>query len=225
MNRFSFIVAVVFGLVSLARIVADIPNDQPKTIPLKEIWAFKMPGTKDVRQLEPKVDGKKLSERELEQYFRESLVHQILHVLSRRPHEQKDELAGPAFAVVGTGKEALKNAAAVFTAKDSKWPGDWLPANTDLSLVFYSYSTGYYVRVVSVEQSERTVTIEYQRVQHRAMIMSTCLALIPVGKLPAGTVNVKIVELPPVDEQDRRVTMASDPHKRVCNDFTFGVRE
>jgi hypothetical protein len=46
-----------------------------------------------------------------------------------------------------------------------------------------------------------------------------------VGKLPAGTVNVKIVELPPVDEQDRRVTVTGDPHKHVCNDFAFGVRK
>jgi hypothetical protein len=225
MNRFSFIVAVVFGLVSLARVVAATPNDQPKTIPLKEMWAFKMPGTKDVRELEPRVDGKKLSEQELEQYFRTSSVHQILHVLSNRPREQKDELAGPAFAVVGTGNEALKNAAAAFATKDSKWPDEWLPTDTDISLVFYSYSTGYFVRIVSVEKSERAITINYQRVQQTAMIMNTCLALIPVGKLPAGTVNVKIVELPPVDEQDRRVTVTGDPHKHVCNDFAFGVRK
>jgi hypothetical protein len=93
-----------------------------------------------------------------------------------------------------------------------------------MSLVFYSYSTGYFVRIASVEQSEHNITVKYQRVQQTTMIMNTCLALIPVGKLPPGTVNVKIVELPSVDERDRRVTMDGNPRKRVCNDFTFGVR-
>jgi hypothetical protein len=206
--------------------MGETPNEPPttKVIPLDRIWAFKMPGTKEIRTLEPKVDGKSLSEQELEQYYRGSSVHQILRVLANRPREQRDELAGPAFAVAGTGKEALKNAAAVFAAKGSNWPDEWLPTDTDISLVFYSYSTGYFVRIASVEQSEHTVTIKYQRVQRRAMIMNTCLALIPVGKLPAGTINVKIVELPPVDEQDRRVTIDGNPRNRVCNDFTFGVR-
>jgi hypothetical protein len=120
-------VAFVFCFV---RATAETPSEPPttKAIPLDQIWAFKMPGTKEIRTLEPKVDGKSLSEQELEQYYRGSSVHQILRVLANRPREQRDELAGSAFAVAGTGKEALKNAAAAFTAKDSKWPDEWLPA-------------------------------------------------------------------------------------------------
>ena len=31
----------------------DEPDDKPITIPLDQIWAYEMPGTKDIRGLEP----------------------------------------------------------------------------------------------------------------------------------------------------------------------------
>lgn len=206
---------------------AEDPKDEPKakTIPLDQIWAYRMPGTKEVLQLEPKQDAKNMTEEEVQQYFRTSSIQQILHALASRPREKRDELAGPAFVVAGTGKEALKNAAAVFATKETKWPEDQLPANTDLSLVFYSYQSSQYLRIVSVDQTPRSVTVTYQPIRHRSMLLSNYFALIPLGKLPEGSVTVRIVGLPLIDEQNHHVTPWVDPHKRVCNGSTFGVRK
>jgi hypothetical protein len=224
MTRFSLIAAFCLVVVPFSRSLAESPKEEAKTIPLDQIWAYEMPGTKDVLQLEPK-PSKNMTENELQDYFRTSSIQKILHVLSHRSSEKREELAGPAFVVVGTGQEALKNASAVLATIESKRPGDSLPTGIDLSLVFYSYESSHNVRIVSVEQSIRTVTVTYQRIRGRSMMLSQYFALVPLGKLPDGQVTVHVVELPPIDEQNHAVTIVDSSTKRVCNGYTFCVRK
>ena len=219
MKRLSIPFAFAF-IVSCAAALAEAQVEQPnaKAISLDQIWAFKMPGTRDVRELEPKPDTKSMTTMDqVEDYFRGSSVHQILRVLSNRPTKKSYYPAGPVFAVAGTGKEALKNAQAVFATLESKYPDPRLAADTEVSLVFYSYSTGRYVQLVSVEQAARTITINYRLVQHMSCDMSTHFALIPVGELPAGRVQVKVSELPMVGQEGQHVTWTGARSERVCN--------
>jgi hypothetical protein len=194
---------------------------KPKAIPLDEIWAYQMPDTRDVTELQPKIpDPGKLSKEEL---FRKSPILQIQRSLNERPKE--GEKAGPAFVVVGTGEEALKNAHSVFVKKDEKEPVRFFPSDTDLSLVFYSYMSGRYVHIKSVEQSDKLITVKYQFVSHQTQEVTHHFALIPLGKLSPGTVQVKIKELPPVNEQNEEVERIPSPKSIVCDSFSFRVKE
>ena len=192
------------------------PAKGASLIPLDQIWAYDMPRTRDVRELEPKANPT-LS---IEELTRRLDVWKILKVLKDRPSE--GETAGSAFVVLGVGKEALKNAEAVFSSgKDTR---KVLPADTELSLVFYSYMCGRYVRLVSVERSPNQITVKYQFVAHQTENMSTHFALIPLGKLSAGTFQVKIEQLEPIDEQGRSVAPISNPQRLVCDSFSFDVQ-
>jgi hypothetical protein len=60
-------------------VFADSPSDTV-TIPLKDIWALNMPGTKDVRELEPDIYGdgmSNISDAERERRLNKSLVAHV----------------------------------------------------------------------------------------------------------------------------------------------------
>jgi len=192
------------------------PAKDASLIPLDQVWAYGMPGTRDVRELEPKADPN-LS---IEELYRRLDVWKILKVLNRRPKE--GEKAGPGFTVAGTGKEALENAEDVFTS--GKEAPRVFPPDAELTLVFYSHMCGRYVRVVSVEQSPESITVKYQLISHMTAEMTTHFALIPLGTLPEGMYQVKIEQLEPVDERGRPVSPIRDPQQLVCDSFSFTVQ-
>ncbi len=189
-------------------------------IPLHEIWAYKMPGTRDVRELEPKPEIAAT----IDELARHSDVWKILKVLDGRPKE--GEKAGPAFVVVGTGREALVNAAVVITnlMKEKESPTA-VPPNTDVSLMFYSHLCGRYVQLVSVELSPQLITIRYRFVDHVQQIMTAHFALVPLGKLREGKVQVKVEQLPPIDECGQPVAPLGDPLRFVSQSFSFAVQK
>ena len=193
-------------------------------IPLEQIWAHGMPGTRDVRELEPKRDTSKLSRSEL---LKGSLVLQIVQSLSSREWPKQGEQAGPAFAVEGVGREALANAQ-IFLANRGKViegpSARWFPADTDLSLVFYSYSCTRYVRIVSVDQNDNQVIVKYRFVSHLSANMTTHFALIPLGKLQPGAVRVTIEQMPPVNEFGMEDTPLRNSRKYVCESTSFGIK-
>src|SRR5436853_3199176 len=101
MRWLSFLVAIAFAAVA----IAGEPDDKAMSIPLKDIWAFQMPGTKDVTKLE--VAGKVIkgdADLPLTSEIRASVVRAA---------------GGPGrgFAVLGTGSEALQDAHKVLTGK------------------------------------------------------------------------------------------------------------
>ena len=76
-------------------------------IPLDKVWAYGMPRTMKVRELESKqVEG--LPE---EQFIKSSKTTQILQLLSHRNLPREGTQAGPAILVEGERAEALANAA------------------------------------------------------------------------------------------------------------------
>src|SRR5690606_26580777 len=108
----------------------------------------------------------------------------------------------------------------------------WLPAKTDLSLLFYSYNCARYVRIASVDRAETTigsktetqVTIHYQFVSHLSDNMSTHFALILLGKVKPGAVRVTIRQIPPIDEFGREDTPFRNARRYVCESTSFGVK-
>lgn len=94
MRHAQILVAMLFAAGTTA-----IAQEKPVEIPLTEIWAYKMLGTRDVRELESVPKG--LPNDEL---FRRSLVYQI----HRARHKARPKEGASGFAVSGTAQEALK---------------------------------------------------------------------------------------------------------------------
>lgn len=215
--------AVMFG--STAPTVAEEPEPKAVDIPLIDIWAYEMPGTRDVRDLETQYFGpavKKLSTDDQLKRHGESLTSAILTTLNSRPPRQKAEKA---FAVLGTEADALREAHAVLTG--IRKPRSTLPSAAEVSVVFYSYEFGYYVCLSKVERRANTVRIFYQFIPHRTKELTRHFALIPVGHFTPGEVRVEIIH----SLMDKRFTDAdfkpvseTKSSRIVSRPFEFNVQ-
>jgi len=120
--------------VSLIFVTADMAcGNGIITIPLDEIWGYDLPGTKDIREIEP--ESEKFNAMPARERIKRSLVSNSLWRLGARPPE--GEVAGEALVVAGEKLDALKQANAFFN--DAKTRPSELPADTDLTLVFFSF--------------------------------------------------------------------------------------
>lgn len=196
---------------------------QAEEIPLGDIWAYQMPNTKDVRELEPKLPA----DTPLEDIVKLSTVQRIREFLCTRLPEGKK--AGTAFVVEGIDKDALHKAHEVFVTRASKErrpkrePGVIVSPDTDLSLVFFSHYTGRYVRIESVDREDNRVTVKYRFVLHYTAEATDHFAIIPIGQFEEGVGRVKVEQLPPLDVDGNSVEPVVDPLRTVCDSFSFGV--
>jgi hypothetical protein len=199
----------------------DPPAKDAKLIPLDQIWAYEMPGTRDIRELEP-LDVHDPSFKEL---YSQSRLRKIARFLSTYVPESGAK-APPAFVVIGEHKEALSNASAVFSKQQLKQTKNQsVPRDTNLFLVFYSYVTGWQSQINSIERSSNQITVRYQFISPREPSAATPrFALIPIGKLSPGRVQVEIKELPPVDYQGEPVMPTQKSERFVCGSFSFDVQ-
>jgi len=184
-------------------------------IPLDEIWGWEMPGTRNLGELDVVKTPTGTT--------RHPIINHLLRSLDFQYRPKEGEKTTPAFVIVGNGKEALMNAHDIFTKQ--REPSSTLPSNTELTLVFYSYASGRYVRIVSVEQVDKLITVNYRFVAHATADMSRHFALIPLGKMTEGTFQVKINQLPPVDEFGRQAAPMHDLTRIVSDSFSFEVQE
>lgn len=187
-----------------------------KLIPLDKIWGFDIPGTKDIRDLEPKSDPTLSAE----EYFRRSNVFKIHKNLNQRTKD--GERAGQAFVVRGVGKTALENAETAF--EKGRRDSTVLPPDVDVSLVFYSQMCGRYVRIKSVETTGNVVRLKYQFVGHATTEATTHFALIPLGKLTAGKYQVEIEESQAIDDRERPEKSVPDPKLFICDSCSFTIK-
>ncbi len=219
MNRIALYFGFAIVVLWCAVAVAETPNEQADsdtvTIPLDQIWAYKMPGTRDVAELEP--DNHPQSEHG-------ALVAQIRSSLSQTPPTGKSARTG--FAVFGTGLEALRDAHAVLVKNEK--PRQSFPADSEISVVFFSYQFGPYAHLRSIERRGNVVEICYRFVPHRTEEVTEHFALIPLGKLASGKYDVKVV--PSSMEQQSldlgfRPVRDTDADRIVCHSFSFSVAE
>ena len=202
---------MVSSIVVLALALAA-PNTAETS--LKDIWAQKMPGTKDIAELEPNAQGnipKADRDRPLAMEISEALHYQI----GKEPAE--------GFIVQGAGKSALQTAHDVLTNKQkhqSKFSDD-----SELSVIFFSYQFGAYVHLESVKESGKVIEIRYRFVPHETKEVTDHFAIIPLGKLEPGKYRVDIIR----DRSDEKpVEAPAGPgqdweNKIVCKSFEFSV--
>jgi hypothetical protein len=175
-----------------------------KVFPLKETWAYKMPGTRDINELgSPRA--------------KDSLVQKAL----RQIRDTWDQETG--MAVQGEGKEALKN---FYRIRVDGLRRNEVSAGAPISLVFFTRLTGPYVHLHYIEMVGNTFTIHYRLAPHRSANSPQHLALISVGKLDPGRYAVQ-VERTPMEKhfEDMGIPEPPDRHAEdVSRSFNFEVR-
>ncbi len=188
-------------------------------IPLKDIWALDMPGTQDIRKLEATATSKdEKNDADL------PLISRIRGATAKPRGEPRE-----AFAVLGSGIDALRRAASDMAGETK--PQESFPAGSDVSLVFFSYTTGMYVYLDKVERRGNFFEIKYHFVPHLTKEMTDHFALIPLGAIESGVYSVDIVQSPmdmsrvsTAGKKPAATTDAKSAEKFVCRPFSFSVR-
>ncbi len=112
--RYVFAIALLFA--------AHASAADPVAIQLKDIWAYEMPGTKDVRDLDPdsygRVEGASTIQERADR-FKNSLVQEILQTLDFLPAKRTHEPL-PAFVVEGTGTKSARRRSERASGQDSR---------------------------------------------------------------------------------------------------------
>ena len=184
-----------------------------QTIPLKQVWAWRMPGTQDVQNLEAEQRSTK-----------EPVLKQIRRILSRGL--PKGEISGPGFVVAGQGKEALKNALRVMAS--NKPPKNTFSSGEELSVVFFTYSSSRYIHLKSVVKHHHRIELAYEMVPHKTKEVTEHFALVSLGKMDAGKYDVKFVRMPLTEKYERSgFTPVAQEHvnRIVCQSFSFTVSD
>jgi hypothetical protein len=203
-------------------------NSGVQTIALDQIWAYGMPGTHAVQELEPDKFGehtRALPSAVQSRLLDESMADQS-RVALRKEQPSKGGMAKPGFAVLGTGAEALQGAYHVLV-KGHK-PVDSFPMVSNVTLVFYSHLFGDYVHLEKAERRGKTIEVRYRFVPHYSKDMAWEIALIPLGKLPVGTYDVKIIQLPlPEGRTGSNGRYVSDEtvSRIICRPFSFSIAD
>jgi hypothetical protein len=178
MNRLLLVIG--FVVLWCATAAAEPPKEQPDTvtIPLDQVWAFRMPGTRDVARM-----------------LRENhspLFDKIRGALSNYP--EKGSQAKPSFVVAGDHVPALKAAKAVLV--EGKPPRTSFRGTEELNIFLFSRQCAVYVQLDAVQRSNNDIQVRYSLIPHEESMVTEHFALIPLGKLAAGKYRINIVRLP-----------------------------
>jgi hypothetical protein len=224
-----FMVARMFVLLAFVLCCSINHAEEAVEISLNEIWAYEMPGTKDVRELEPEVYGeltKSLPSEERAERLKKSIIQSIRNSLELEPDIDKSASheSRKGFVVEGNGKKALHETNAMLAgAKELRVT---FASGSNLVLVFYSLQMSVYVHLTSVTLDGNQIEIHFRFVPHYTDEMSSHFALIPLGKRSKGQYRVTIVEDAMKDYKAWGVGEFNPKwrEKYVCKDFEFTVQ-
>ncbi len=160
--------------------VREKPGAADYVIPLKEIWALKMPGTRAMDRTFGGNDGLTFSSPE------GPFVSEIATTLHKNP---RSLVPDEGFAVRGEGMDALREAHAVLVKGKSK-PNSF-HKDDKITLVFYSYSFGLSVHLVKVELRGDVLYLRY-RFHHGDPEVTNHIALIPIRNPGPGTLLIEV---------------------------------
>jgi hypothetical protein len=186
------------------------------SIPLKEVWANGMRGTRDIQELE----------REQFKLTGKAFVDAILTSLIDSSRWERDGgSARPAFAVLGKDAEALRGAHAVLV--EGQKPKQSFSPDDAVSVVFFAYGfSGRHVSIRNVRRDDTSIAIQYASDRYFERHRSPRIALISIGRLVSGTYRVEIVQRP-MDKRFIKLGFETDnsnwSRQFVCQSFSFSV--
>jgi len=193
----SFSLALVFFLVAAATSMSAAEPEtsvaagaNPIAIPLDQIWAWDMPGTKDVRQLEGQGKFKGMGFTDRVQNSLATNTHWRLNHVFVLKGNKRVRIAGSAFVVDAVDLAALKKANAIF-AKEQE-PRDSFKASRALTLVFYASGSSRSVRIKEVLKGKNEIVVKYHFHVHGHRTTSKYYALVPLGNDLSGRIKVTI---------------------------------
>jgi hypothetical protein len=190
---------------ALAMLSASLATAEEKSveIPLKTIWAYRMPGTRDINEL----DGGKAQKE-----FVEPLLKHI--------RDTWDNDHG--LAVQGEELEALQR---FYRIEVDEIKNCRLSADAPISLVFFNKPTYPIVHLQSVEKEGNRITVQYRLNPHRTAYSPQHLALIPLGKLDPGKYIVKMKRMPMGKSYRKTGLPEPSPNQEsnICKSFSFKV--
>jgi hypothetical protein len=181
-----------------------------RSIPLKEIWSTGMQGTRSWFSLDltrqpgtfPQLD---------------------LTTIQKSLADAKGPPAA-AFIVLGRGCQALLNAREVFAGV--KKAIDPVPAESEVSLFFFSYLFSFGTAIETVKIEGNVIEVRYQLTPYSATETTNSVANISLGKLLPGQYEVKLIALP-VDQTKLKPGMKAPTEEEiashVCKPFSFSV--
>ena len=189
------------------------PRDGAFRIPLDTIWAEGMEGTRDVKELDANPRDVRSPSRTIRNWLR----------LQRGPLRDPPLGGKPlasGFVVLGTDERALKMAREKIAQprKDT----DGFLANSDVSIVVYGIPTGGRLQIAAVDRLDSVITVSYRIVADENPDKSGQYAIIPLGKLPPGEYDVRMVQI--ADDQ----AVKADPGiaaRGVSSSFSFRMSE
>lgn len=187
-------------------------------VPLKDVWAFDMPGTKDIRTLGSTEDLDASKEPATP-----APVQRMLKVLGPQKCAKEGEQIGAMFVVEGSGLEALERAEEVLRGKSK--PEKAITEGEGATLVFYACH-GRTPRLNAVEQNGNEIVVKYHIHAHRLSMSTPHFALIPLKGLSRGKVNVKIERLEDTGPNEISDRLNKQPVDRfISGPFSFEVIE
>ncbi len=207
----SLLLAILVAATSCAAEPSRQNETDARVIPLEEVWAYGMPGT---RVLTDALND--------EGYISEEgpLLRDIRRYLTggHRP-----EVAPTGFAISGSGIGALEEVHRIFASNEDsdELEQPSLCTGQSISLVFFSYSLGSNVHIESVSRNDNAFQIKCRFVSHESTNATQHIALIPVGELQAGEYSVDIEVIPSSKEAANRDRVTAK--RFVCRSFTFTV--
>jgi len=189
-------------------------------IPLDQIWALDMPGT---RPMQYRHTGNQYESTE------GPLLWEIRNFLQKMPAKkwpEKIEEAPSGFPVLGTGLEALNLAHTVLVKNEE--PLKTFSSESEVSLVFFSYRSDWHTYLHRVEREGNRIEIRYHFTPHLRQRKSVHIALIPLGKLPSGKYQVSVVRSPLEQrfiDLGFKPTNPVKPRCCVCKSFSFAIEK
>jgi len=229
----TFLTTLVLSLIFVT--AAGASESEIVTIPLSELWALDMPGTRDINELfkDPYPDKPQLQTDKTWQ----RLVTRIRQTLARKRSDRK---AMASFAVVageygeevGLASRGLGRGEPIFgdpSGMSSLRPyrdGNSFFSSNKLCIVFFSYASPYPVVLDRIERRGTVIDIRYRFVPGIPPGSTVHLAMIPLGKLPAGEYRVKISQSPREQKYvDAGLGRVSDEQvsRIICGPFSFQV--
>lgn len=201
----------------------EAPAEGATLVPLDQIWGYRMPGTRDVRELDGEL-GK-------DQPLSEAPSNRIVRwLMGRAPRELPPGLgprtqlrADRGFVVIGEGAKSLQAAwdRLIRPRQDREGVG----AGSKVTLVFFAHPAPGYVHIQGVEWVNDEIAVKYRIVPHETMESTAHFALIPLGTPKEGEYRVRMIQLPtPKDVLGGREIDPAVVRRTVCGDFTFFVR-
>jgi hypothetical protein len=193
-------------------------------IPLSEIWALDMPGTRDVRELEPEAFGQQVRSLQPEDQIalqKKSLIGQIRAQLYW--DDRKKPM--PGFAVSGNGIDALRAVRDVLI--ENSGAHNELRSTDLITVLFSSLQSGVEVHIYEAKWSKNLIQVYYRFAPHEQMYSTEHFALIPLGKLTRGEYHVKYI-VGPMEAKFRDAGFKPATEERVdrliSQSFKFNVK-